>query len=51
MDIRFPERVSEIIAKKLVAWREVFQQQRIAAIVEKLAEEASITGVSIAESF
>jgi len=32
--------VREIVVNKLVAWREVFQQQRIASAVEKMAEKA-----------
>jgi len=35
LDIPHPERVRELVFEKLVSWREVFQQQRIAAALEK----------------
>lgn len=38
LDVPFPEAVREIIMNKLVTWRETFQQQRIAAAVERLAQ-------------
>ncbi|MEM1697997.1 MAG: PH domain-containing protein, partial [Thermofilaceae archaeon] len=37
LDIRSPVSVREIIMKGLVAWREAFQQQRIASAVERMA--------------
>lgn len=50
IDIRFPQDVRELVVKKLVAWREVFQQQRMATAVEKIAEKATPTvSVSIAD--
>ncbi|MEM0459855.1 MAG: PH domain-containing protein [Thermofilaceae archaeon] len=36
LDIRSPVSVREIIMKGLVAWREAFQQQRIASAVERM---------------
>lgn len=49
MDVRLPEHVSELIVKKLIEWREVFQQRKIATAVEKMAERAAISRTSIAE--
>lgn len=49
LDVRFPEHASELIAKKLVEWREAFQQRRIATTVERLAEKTVAIGTSIAE--
>jgi len=40
LDVRFPENVREVVMNKLIAWREVFQQQKIASAVEKMAEKA-----------
>lgn len=37
-DIREPQKVREIVMGKVAEWREVVQQQRIAASVEKMAE-------------
>jgi uncharacterized membrane protein YdbT with pleckstrin-like domain len=39
-DVKDPHSVRELITKQLVAWREVYQQQRIATAVEKIAERA-----------
>lgn len=49
MDVRLPEHVSELIVKKLVEWREVFQQRKIATAVERMAERTTTAGTSIAE--
>uniref|UniRef100_A0A7J3PL26 SHOCT domain-containing protein n=1 Tax=Staphylothermus marinus TaxID=2280 RepID=A0A7J3PL26_STAMA len=48
IDIRFPEEVRELIMKKIIAWREVFQQQRIAEAVERIASKTTST-LSISE--
>jgi len=39
LDIREPWKVRELIMKRIVAWREAFQQQRIATAVERIAEK------------
>ncbi len=39
-DILEPAKAREILMGKLTEWREVFQQQRIAASAEKMAEKA-----------
>ncbi|MEM2315100.1 MAG: SHOCT domain-containing protein, partial [Candidatus Nezhaarchaeales archaeon] len=49
MDVKFPEHVGELIAKKLVEWREVFQQRKIATAVERITEKTTTMGASIAE--
>lgn len=49
MDVRFPEHVGELIAKKLVEWREAFQQRKIATAVERITEKTTTIGASIAE--
>jgi len=38
LDVPHPERVRELALERLVVWREVFQQQRIAAALEKEVE-------------
>jgi hypothetical protein len=38
--VRLPESVREIVVNRLIAWREAFQQQKIASAVEKIAEKA-----------
>lgn len=48
MDIRFPEHVSELIAKELIEWRELSQQREMAMAVEKVAGRAA-TATSITE--
>jgi len=40
LDVRLPESVREIVVNRLIAWREAFQQQKIASAVEKIAEKA-----------
>jgi fructosamine-3-kinase len=37
-DIENPHEVRGLIMKSLVAWRDVYQQQRIASAVERMAE-------------
>jgi len=49
IDIRFPEQIRELVVNKLVAWREVFQQQRIATAVERMAEKTTPSTPSLAE--
>ena len=41
LDVPYPWEVRELVMKHIVAWREAFQQQRIAAAVEKLAEKTT----------
>ena len=40
-DILEPEKAREVLMGKLTEWREVFQQQKIAVSVEKMAEKAT----------
>lgn len=50
LDIRFPENVREAIMSRLIAWREAFQQQRIATAVERVAPpQAGVKTTSIAD--
>lgn len=51
IDVVNPVRVREIIMKHVVSWREVVQQQRMAAAVERIAERGipAPAGVSLAE--
>lgn len=46
LDIRSPSSVREIIMKGLVAWREAYQQQRIATAVERVSEKRAPTSSS-----
>ncbi|MEM1696798.1 MAG: SHOCT domain-containing protein [Desulfurococcaceae archaeon] len=47
IDVRFPEKVRELIMNRIVAWREVFQQQRIATAVERMANRiAPVSSIS-----
>lgn len=39
LDVKEPSSVRELAMQRLVAWREVFQQQRIAAAVERMAPQ------------
>jgi len=45
LDIRMPWEVRELVMKKIVAWREAFQQQRIATAVERMTEKAQVESV------
>lgn len=50
LDVLYPWEVREVVMKHIVAWREAFQQQRMAAAVEKLAEKTTApTTTSIAD--
>ena len=54
LDVRFPENVREVVVNKLIAWREAFQQQKIASTIERIAEKTvsyapSVPAVSVAE--
>ncbi|MCS7105241.1 MAG: PH domain-containing protein [Thermofilaceae archaeon] len=39
LDVRDPESVKDTVVKRLAAWREVLQQQRMAVSLEKIAEQ------------
>lgn len=49
IDILHPEQVRELVVKKQIAWREVFQQQRIAEAVERISEKIASGRTSVAD--
>lgn len=48
-DIAEPEKPREILMSKLIEWREVFQQQKMAVSLEKIAEKSRSENSTIAD--